>query len=137
RLCVPEKGASMKSVFRATNYPSGSVNPRRPNQVVVSYGSYINRNSNESNGCVPLGFVPGTGRPLYAGVKTAGACNNKILVSVSNNGGATFTGTTADARTMPIVNQANNQRRTDQWWQWLAFSDRGKLAISYYDRAYG
>src|SRR4029453_10197673 len=56
RACVPEKGASMKSVFRAANYPSGAVNPTRPNQVVVSYGSYINANSQESNGCVPQGI---------------------------------------------------------------------------------
>jgi len=136
RACVPEKGASMRSVFRATNYPSGGVNPTNPTQVVVSYGSYINANSQESNGCVPQGFSA-FGNPLYDGTKTAGACNNKILVSVSNNAGATFTGTSTNARAMVVANQANNQRRTDQWFHWLAFTDRGKLAITYYDRAYG
>ena len=40
----------MTSVFRATNYPSGAVNPRNPRQVVVSYGSYLNRTSTEANG---------------------------------------------------------------------------------------
>ena len=44
------------SVFRATNYPSGAVNPNDPSQVVVTYGSYINSTSNETNGCVPAGF---------------------------------------------------------------------------------
>jgi len=126
----------MTSVFRATNYPSGAVNPRNPRQVVVSYGSYLNRNSTEANGCVPQGFSA-FGNPLYDGVKTAGACNNKIVVGVSNNAGATFTGSNADVRTLTIANQANNQRKTDQWFHWLAFTDRGKLAISYYDRAYG
>ncbi len=29
RACVPEKGQSMNSVFRATNYPSGAVNPEK------------------------------------------------------------------------------------------------------------
>src|SRR5207244_10157115 len=64
-------------------------------------------------------------------------CNNKIVVSVSNDAGASFTGTTADVRTLTVANQANNQSKTDQWFHWLAFTDRGKLAISYYDRAYG
>jgi hypothetical protein len=35
---------------------------------------------------------------LYTGVKTPGACKNDILVSVSSNGGASFTGTLADPR---------------------------------------
>jgi hypothetical protein len=136
RSCVPEKGPSMTSVFRAANYPSGAVNPRNPRQVVVSYGSYINRNSKETNGCVPQGLSD-FALPLYDGVKTAGACNNKIVVSVSNNAGASFTGSNADVRTLTVANQANNQRTTDQWFHWLAFTDRGKVAISYYDRAYG
>ena len=48
RACVPEKGSSTKSVFRATNYPSGQVNPKNPNLVTVTFGSYINPDSNES-----------------------------------------------------------------------------------------
>jgi hypothetical protein len=137
RSCVPEKGASMKSVFRAANYPSGAVNPRSPSQVVVAYGSYISRTSNEANGCVPQGFNPNTALPLYDGVKTAGACNNKIVVSLSTDAGASFTGTTQNVRTLPTANPTKEQRRTDQWFHWLAFSGRGTLAVSYYDRAYG
>jgi hypothetical protein len=76
RACVPEKGAAQNSVFRASNYPSGGVNPRNPNQVVVTVASYINRDSNEGNGCVPNGLNPATGGNLYTGVKTPGACNN-------------------------------------------------------------
>ena len=30
RACVPEKGETANSIFRATNYPSGAVNPRDP-----------------------------------------------------------------------------------------------------------
>jgi len=137
RACVPEKGAGMNSVFRAANYPSGAVNPSHPNQVVVAYGSYISKSSNESFGCVPEGTSAQTGHSLYDGVKTAGACNNKIIVSVSTNAGGSFSGSTQDVRTLPTANPLTSQHKTDQWWQWLAFTPRGKLAISYYDRAYG
>ncbi len=137
RACVPEKGPTANSVFRATNYPVGSVDPTNPNRVVVTYGSYINRHSNESNGCAPTGFNPATGDNLFTGVKTPGACNNDILISVSNDHGATFTGTTADPRAMPVVTQDPGQATTDQFWQWQAFTKNGKLAVSYYDRQYG
>jgi len=137
RACVPEKGTAQNSVFRASNYASGAVNPRNPSQVVVTVGSYINRDSNESNGCAPNGFNPATGGNLYTGTKTAGACNNKILLSVSNDAGATFTGSTTDPRLLPVVNTASRQATTDQWWQWTTFTPSGTLANSYYDRQYG
>ncbi len=136
RSCVPEKGATSNSFFRATNYPSGAVNPNNPRQVVVTFGSYINRHSNEGNGCVPAGFSA-QGNPVYTGVKTAGACNNDILVSVSNDAGASFTGGSADPRTMTTVTQDPGQGTTDQFWQWAAFTRTGTLAVSYYDRQYG
>ncbi|HWE10805.1 MAG TPA: sialidase family protein [Solirubrobacteraceae bacterium] len=136
RACVPEKGSSTKSVFRATNYPSGQVDPRNPNLVEVAFGSYINRDSNESNGCTPAGFAA-DGNPTYTGVKTAGACNNKILLSVSSNGGQTFTGTSADPRRELVIPQSPGQQRTDQFWQWTAFTRSGTLAVDYYDRQYG
>jgi hypothetical protein len=136
RACVPEKGTAQNSVFRATNYPAGGVNPRKPSQVVVTYGSYINRDSNESNGCTPAGFSA-FGTNLFTGVKTAGACNNKIIFSVSGNGGTSFTGTTVDQRLMPVVNTAPRQKRTDQWFQWAAFTPKGTLVTSNYDRQYG
>ena len=137
RECVPEKGPSSNSVFRATNYPVGAVNPTNPQQVVVSFGSYINKNSNESNGCTPAGFSPDDGQPLYTGVKAPGSCNNDILISVSNNAGATFTGTTANVRTLPTVNNDPAQNTTDQFWQWMAFDRHGNLGVDYYDRQYG
>ena len=136
RACVPEKGSQQDSVFRANNYPSGSVDPKDASRIAVTFGSYINRDSNESNGCVPAGFSP-FGQNRFTGVKTAGACNNKILVSVSTDGGSTFTGTTSDPRTEPVVNQDPGQSTTDQWWQWSTTSKDGKLVVSYYDRQYG
>jgi hypothetical protein len=136
RACVPEKGASQHSVFRAANYPAGAASPLNPSTVVVTVGSYISVYSKESNGCIPNGLA-GDGINLFVGVKTAGACSNKILLSVSSNGGSTFTGATTDPRSLPTVNQGLNQKFTDQWWQWAAFSKEGKFAVSYYDRQYG
>jgi hypothetical protein len=137
RACVPEKGSTQFSVFRAANYPAAGVKPANPKQIVVTLASYINRDSNPSNGCVPAGLSPTTLNNLYTGVKTAGACNNKILYSVSDDGGATFTGTTETPEQLPIVNQDPRQSRTDQFWQWAAFSKNGTLAVSYFDRQYG
>lgn len=136
RACVPEKGSTTNSVFRAVNYPSGAVNPTNASQVVVTFGSYINVHSNESNGCSPNGISP-SGNNLYIGVKTPGACNNDILVSVSNDGGATFTGTTTDPRALTTATPQSGQATTDQFWQWEAFTSTAKFAVSYYDRQYG
>src|SRR5207245_2103404 len=113
-----------------------AVNPTNPSQVVVTFASYINVHSNETNGCVPAG-VSAFNTALYTGVKTPGACNNDILVSVSNNGGTTFTGTTTDPRALTTATQDEGQATTDQWFQWIAFTKNGKLATSYYDRQYG
>jgi hypothetical protein len=135
--CVPEKGETANSIFRATNYPSAAVNPRDPREVDVTFGSYINRHSNERqrNPCVPQGYNPDTFQPLYTGVKTPGACNNDILISRSTNGGRSFTGGSADVRTLPPAREGDE--RADQFWQWAAFDPRGRLAVSFYDRAYG
>jgi hypothetical protein len=104
---------------------------------VVTVGSYINRYSKESNGCVPTGLVGLSSGGLYTGVKTVGACNNGILLSTSNNRGETLTGTNTDPRDLILVTDDRGQRTTDQWWQWVDFFRDGRLAISYYDRQYG
>jgi hypothetical protein len=137
RACVPEKNpATANSVFRATNYAAGAVNPKNPNQVAVTFGSYINQHSNETNGCTPNGFSA-FGNPLYTGVKSPGGCNNDILVSVSTDGGVTFNGATTGPRTETSVNQDPDQAKSDQWFQWAGFTKDGKLAVDYYDRQYG
>jgi hypothetical protein len=136
RSCVPEKGATANSFFRAANYPVGAVNPKNRNQVVVTFASYINQHSNEANGCAPAGFSS-SGNPLYAGVKTVGACNNDIVVSTSGDGGASFTGGTTDVRQLGTATTARGQATSDQWFQWATFTPDAKLAVSYYDRQYG
>jgi hypothetical protein len=134
-VCVPEKGETQNSIFRAGNYPSGAVNPGNPREIQVTLASYINRHSNEDNGCVPQGYNPDTLLPLYTGVKTPGACNNDVLVSRSTDRGQTFTGGATDVRDLPSVREGDP--RADQFWQWAAFDPRGRLAVAYYDRAYG
>lgn len=134
RACVPEKGPTTDSIFRAANYPVGGVNPANPSQVVVSVGSYVN--AHDAATCKNTGSDPISSGGFYNNAKTAG-CNNTIVLSVSNNAGATFTGTTQPVESEEVVTQDAGQATTDQWWQWLAFNRHGKLAISYYDRQYG
>jgi hypothetical protein len=134
--CVPEKGETQNSFFRAANYPSGAVNPKDGKEVVVTLGSYINRHSNERNGCVPQGFNPDTFIALYDGVKDPGACNNDVVVSASSDGGRSFTGTNTDVRRLPTATRSADDR-SDQFWQWAAFDPKGRLGVSYYDRSYG
>jgi hypothetical protein len=100
---------------------------------VVTYGSYINRNSNETTGCTPAGFAA-NGNNLYTGVKN-GTCNNDIVLSTSTNAGASFTNT--EPRQLPVVTTAPGQARTDQFWPGAAYSPNGTLAVTYYDRQYG
>ena len=135
RACVPEKGGSSNSVFRASNYPIGAVDPTNSNRVVVTYGSYINRDSDEARGCTPAGFAA-DGINTFTGVKTGG-CNNDILYSVSTNGGAAFSGTTIDPRQLPVVTDSARQSTTDQFWQGATINANGALVVSYYDRSYG
>jgi hypothetical protein len=59
------------------------------------------------------------------------------VLSVSNNGGASFTGGSENVRAEETVNQDAGQATTDQWFQWAAFTKDGKLAVDYYDRQYG
>ena len=131
RACVPEKGSKQNSVFRATNYPSGAVDPKN-GAVAVTFGSYINRNSKETTGCTPAGFSQ-FGINLYTGTKVA--CSNQILLSVSINAGASFTGTTIDPRSLPVVGV--QRKVADEFFQWAAFTKYGTFAVSYYDRSYG
>ena len=137
RACVPEKGPSTNSVFRATNYPSGAVNPKNPNQVVVTFGSYINKHSNESNGCTPAGFSASTGSTLYTGVKTPGRATTTSSSASRTTAVRASPAGRRDPRNETTVNQDPGQATTDQFWQWAAFTKDGKLAVDYYDRQYG
>jgi len=134
--CVPEAGPTTNSIFRAANYPVGSVNPVN-GTVAVTFPSYINSHSKEANGCVPTGVNPDTLLDLYSGVKVPGACNNDVLVSVSTDGGATFTGSTVNPRALPSVRPERAPDVADQFWQWAQYTPRGVLVVAYRDRGYG
>ncbi len=90
----------------------------------MTYGSYINRNSNETTGCTPTGFNPATGINTYTGVKN-GTCNHDIVLSASTNAGASFAGGSSDVRQLPVITNAPGQARTDQFWQGAEFSPDG------------
>ena len=136
RACVPEKGPTANSIFRATNLATGVVNPNDPSDLAVVFGSYINKDSQESSGCTPTGFAD-SGNPTYDGVKSPGGCNNDIVISTSSDGGKSFAGSHANVRTLPVVSGKGAQTSTDQFWQWAAFNGKGQLAVSYFDRRYG
>lgn len=135
RACVVTAPLSDRSIFRATNYPSGVAVSN--DRIVVTFGSYINEHSNPTRGnCTPAGFSATTGLNLYTGVGEANGCNNDIVVSVSTDGGASFTGTSTPVEQLPSI---SDERDTlaDQWWQWAALTPRGGVAVAYYDRKYG
>jgi hypothetical protein len=135
RSCVPTAPLSDRSIFRASNYPSAAATSN--NRIVVTLGSYLNRHSNPERGnCASAGINPATGLPLYTGVGEENGCNNDIVVSVSTDAGASFTGTTTPVAELPSI---SDERATlaDQWWQWAALNPRGGVTVAYYDRKYG
>ena len=134
RACVPERGASKNSYFRASQSPIGAVDPTNPKRVLVTYGSYLNRNSNEGTGCTPTG-LSALGLNTYRGAKDGG-CNNDIIVSTSTDGAKTFSGGAIDPRMMPVVTTDNKQAKTSQFWQNSAFAPDGTFVVAYYDRQY-
>ena len=138
RACVPEKGPTSHSIFRATNYPSGAVNPNDPSQVVVTYGSYINSTLERDERLRAAGFGD-DGINEYAGVKTAGRVQQQDPDQRVSERAARAS---RAVRVQPT--RARRRRSTSrprrparQFWQWEAFNKDGKLAVSYYDRQYG
>ena len=138
RSCVPEKGSSQDSVFRAANYPSGAVNPANPNQVVVTIASYNSRDSNPSNGCTPTASTRHRSIRCTSASRQAGACSNKILLQrLEQRRRHVPRDQKGSPESLPVVDRDPAQATTDQWFQWTAFSPQGTLAVSYYDRQYG
>ena len=99
--------------------------------MIIDFGSYINKNSQESGGCAPSGFSA-FGNPTYSGATTV--CNNQILRATSTNGGATFGST--DPRLLPTV--ATQKKVADEYWQWTGFTSAGVAVGGFVtDRQYG
>jgi hypothetical protein len=138
RSCVPTAPLSDRSIFRASNYPSAVATSN--SRIVVTLGSYLNRHSDPERGnCAPAGRSADTGLPLYEGVGEANGCNNDIVLSVSTDAGASFTGTTTPVWVLPsLSDERRGGRLADQWWQWAALNPRtGRVTLAYYDRKYG
>lgn len=140
RSCVPTAPASNVSVFRAVNYASGAADPTNASKLYVTFGSYINPDSNPSNApghgqCTPNGLNSTTFLNLYTGVGAVNGCNNDILLSTSSDGGTTWTGQTTPPASGTVVSNESGQL-ADQWWQWAGITSTGQLAVSYYDRQY-
>ncbi|MBA3552602.1 MAG: exo-alpha-sialidase [Actinobacteria bacterium] len=135
RSCVPTAPLSVRSVFRAANYPVGAA--FTGDRLVVSFGSYINKHSNPNRlgNCSPAGINPDTGLNLYEGVGEVDGCNNDILRSVSYDGGQTWTGGSLPDGVLPSIND-EGPVLADQWWHWSDLSPGGRLVTMYYDRKY-
>ena len=121
-------------MFRATNYPIGAVDPTDPNRVVVTYGSYINRNSNESTWLHPAGFAA-DGTTLHR--REERRLQQRHPLQRLRQPGGSFSGTSIDPRLLPVVTDGPRQASTDQFWQGAAFTPTGTLVGHYYDRSYG
>lgn len=141
RSCVPTAPLSSVSIFRAANYPSAAADPSDPRKIYATFGSYINPHSNPSNPaghgrCTPDGLDTTTFLNLYKGVGTVNGCNNDILLSVSTDGGNTWSAAQSGVENAAAVNDESTTQLADQWWQWAATNSAGRLAVSYYDRKY-
>ena len=134
--CIPTAPPSTASIFRVTNYPVGVALDNR--HLAVTLGSYINRNSNPTRGnCIPDGLNPATGLPRYRGAGTVGGCNNDIVLAVSDDAGASFTGTHRPVAELPSISQERTgQPPADQFRHWAARTPHGGLVVVYYDRRY-
>ena len=135
RACVPEKADTSNSIFRATNYPVGAVNPRT-GAVVVTYGSYINKHSNENNGCVPDRVQRLRHQHLRRGqgprrVQQRHPCQHvhRPRRHVQRRD---------DRRTaMPTVNDARGSAPPTSSGSGRTSPGAAQLAVAYYDRQYG
>jgi hypothetical protein len=134
RACVPTQPLSGKSIFRASNYPTGVA--LSASDITVYFGSYINAHSNTTlANCAPKGLSGATLLNRFQGVGVAGGCNNDIVISTSHDGGQTFDGTSTPVEELPTTRA--NDPMADQWWQWADEVPSGGAAVSFYDRSYG
>jgi hypothetical protein len=142
RSCVPTQPRSHVSVFRAADYPSAAADPTDPNKIYVTFGSYINPDSNRAlprghGHCAPNGLSSVTFLNLYKDVNDINGCNNDILLSVTDDGGKTWSADQSGPEHATVVSNEGGTTLANQWWQWAAINSSGTLAVSYYDRQYG
>jgi hypothetical protein len=137
RACVPEKGTAQNSIFRASNYPAGAVNPRNPRQVVVTIGvlhqprlervQRLRARREQHDHRRPALHRCQDARGLQQQDHAGRLPQRRSVVRREHHRPA------AAARGQ----HGPRQKRTDQWFQWAEFTPRGTLATDYYDRQYG
>ena len=138
RACVPEKGPTSHSIFRATNYPSGAVNPNEP----VAGRRHVRLvHQLELEGVERLR----AGRLLARRAQPVHRRQDRRRLQQQDPAQR------VDERRRELHRRRGrrrpahagrrstspSRRARDQWWQWAAFNRQGKLAVSYYDRQYG
>ena len=125
RACVPGEGADVAFDLPGDELSVGRRQPERIPRRSWSPTARTSTRARRSRTAAHRPVLGDAGINQYTGVKTSGACNNKILLSVSSNAGASFTGGAAgaDPRTQTTVN-VPHQAGSDQWWQWAAFNKR-------------
>ncbi len=104
----------------------------------MTFGSYINKDSKESNGCAPAGFSPDTGLNLYTGVKTAGCVQQRDPDQrLERRRRDVHRGTAADPRDERPSTRIRRQATDGPVLAVGGLQRRRQLAVDYYDRQYG
>ena len=123
-------------MFRAANYPLGGVDPTNRNRVVVTFGSYINRDSNESPRLHTDRVRRRRPQHLHRGENRWLQQRHPLqrLHQPAARRSPAPPSTRGSCRSSPTPTK---QASTDQYWQGAAFAADGTLVASYYDRSYG
>ena len=134
RACVPEKGETANSIFRATNYPSGAVNPRDPKEIDITFALLhqppLQRGQRLRAAGLQPRHVPAALRRRQDGGRVQQRHRDQPVDERRQGVHRRHDG-------RPRAAGHARRERADQFWQWAAFDPRGRLAVSYYDRAYG
>ena len=128
RACVPEKGSSTVSVFRATNYPSGQVDPTnrqaRDGHVRLVHQQGLQRDQRVRAGRLRRrrrpDSTPASRRRVRATTRSCWRVQQRWVVVRQLDRHDAF-----DPRNETVVNQSRGQNGTDQFWQWSAFTQQG------------
>ena len=106
----PEKGETPNSIFRATNYPSGAVNPRDPKRdrrhVRLLHQPPLQRGQRLRPAGLQPRHVPAALRRRQDG----GRVQQRHRDQPSTNGGKAFTGATTDVRALPATRRRRARR---------------------------
>jgi hypothetical protein len=115
RQCLPPNGYRVPEVTSIT----GRVDPTNPSRIFVTWADSRNVGTN-------CDFDGGT---LGSAATATPPCDNDIFLSVSTNGGTTWSA----ARKI----SGDGTTHSAQWQPWSAVGPSGRLYVAFYDRKYG